>query len=73
MSRCKSHDWYVCRALYQVQRDKGAPVVSVIDLGAEYFAETADGKIRSEHELGCCAWAVKYQVAARWIEKHGAK
>jgi hypothetical protein len=63
-----SHEFYICRDLYQNARKRGAPVVHVTNLGGQFAAETADGKILLERVTGCCKWAMKFEVAHKWLD-----
>jgi hypothetical protein len=66
-----SHLFELCRALYQTAREKGCPVVHVVDLGGGTMcAETADSKILVEDISGCCKWAIKHEVAQMWLEEN---
>ena len=62
-----SHEFCICRAAYQNARERGAPVVNLVDLGGQFAAETADGKVLVESLTGCCKWAMKFEVAQRWL------
>lgn len=66
------HDIAICRCCYASARQSGAPAVNIVDLGGGTFAaETADGKLIVESVSGCCKWAMKFEVAQKWLEKHG--
>lgn len=63
-----SHDFALCRALYQQARQAGSPVIHVLATGSDYYvAESADGALLSEGVSGCCKWAMKYDLASQWL------
>lgn len=64
-----SHEFAICRAAYQVARQRGAPAVNLVDLGGQTAGETADGKILVESVTGCCAWSKKFEIAQRWLKQ----
>jgi len=66
----KSHQFEICRALYQQAREAGSPAVSLIHLGGDQWAgNTSDGKVLMESSSGCCRWSMKYEVALVWLAK----
>ena len=69
------HEIYICRALYAHVRSKGAPSVGVTHMGGEtHFVETRDGAVGQLMPLVCCKWALKYQVASKWLaERAGVR
>ncbi len=74
MSRQFDHEIHICRALYQLRRQKGAPVIHICRLAADFMvAESADGKMRMELKSECCAWSAKAELAERWLDEHQRK
>ena len=68
-----SHNVAICRCLYLAARKNGSPVVNILEMGSGFaFGETADGDVSIEGITGCCKWSMKYEVAARWLEKREA-
>lgn len=65
----KGHQFEICRALYQVQRENGSPAVHVTKLSKDFtVAETSDGKILRHVMNACCRWSAKAMVAGEWLE-----
>jgi hypothetical protein len=68
----RSHQFEICRAAYQEERDHGVPAVCISNLGGGfYIAETSDGKARIEGATGCCKWAMKFNCAQKWLDANG--
>lgn len=66
----KEHAFEICRASYAVLRESGSPSVIVRELWpGNFYAETSDGRVRSESLTGCCRWNIKAQLAYIWFDK----
>jgi hypothetical protein len=64
------HDIDLCRAAYKVARQNGAPPAGVTRLGADFFVvETKDGEVRETMSGLCCAWAMKFEITQKWLNK----
>lgn len=63
-----SHDFSICRGIYQAKREQGCPVIHVTKLGKDFmFAESADGKVGQSGVHACCKWAIKANLADAWF------
>jgi hypothetical protein len=62
------HESHICRALYKNARKQGAPAVVMAKFGDEFFVETSDGKVGQMMQKWCCAAAMRYKIAALWLE-----
>lgn len=69
MSAGPDHEFWICRTSYASARLQGAPSVSITKLAKDFYvAETKDGRCRMEGASGCCAWAIKFLCAEKWLD-----
>ena len=65
-----SHNFYICRELYRCVRERGAPVVLIVDFGGGVFCgQTSDGRVLVEVVDGCCRWGMKHEIAKQWLDE----